>query len=67
MEDDDWEKINFEDLDIYKDQKERETKLLEERKLMEEADLALAIELFTGDLEQNNTLNNSEKVINSEK
>ena len=43
---DDWENIEVPDLQVSIENKQRELKLLEERKLMEEADLALAEELF---------------------
>lgn len=51
-EDEDWETTEIPDLitnlQVSMKNKERELKLLEERKLMEEADLALAEELFSG-------------------
>lgn len=43
---DDWENIEVPDLQVSFENKQRELKLLEERRLMEEADLALAEELF---------------------
>ena len=43
-EDDDWENISITDL---LDNKERERNLLEQRKLMEEADIKLSEELFS--------------------
>jgi hypothetical protein len=49
---DDWENNEIPDLLISIQNKERELKLLEERKLMEDADLALAEELFHGELEK---------------
>ena len=45
-EDDDWENISITDL---LDNKERERNLLEQRKLMEEADIKLSEELFSDD------------------
>lgn len=49
---DDWENNDIPDLLVTIQNKERELKLLEERKLMEDADLALAEELFNGELEK---------------
>jgi|LakMenEpi03Aug12_release.lakeMendotaPanAssembly.Ray.scaffolds.fasta_scaffold1027098_2 hypothetical protein len=49
---DDWESTEIPDLLISIQNKERELKLLEERKLMEDADLALAEELFNDEQEQ---------------
>ncbi len=43
---DDWENVIIPDLLVSVQNKERELKLLEERKLMEDADLALSEELF---------------------
>ena len=48
---DDWENT-IPDLLVSIQNKERELKLLEERKLMEDADLALAEELFHGEQEE---------------
>jgi hypothetical protein len=48
---DDWENT-IPDLLVSIQNKERELKLLEERKLMEDADLALAEELFHGEKEE---------------
>ena len=50
---DDWENT-IPDLLVSIQNKERELKLLEERKLMEDADLALAEELFNDEQEKNN-------------
>jgi hypothetical protein len=44
---DDWETTELPDLEISIKNKERELKLLEERKLVEDADLVLAEELFS--------------------
>jgi hypothetical protein len=49
---DDWENTEIPDLLVSIKNKERELKLLEERKLMEDADLALAEELFHGEQAQ---------------
>lgn len=49
---DDWENTEIPDLLVSIQNKERELKLLEERKLMEDADLALAEELFHGEQAQ---------------
>ena len=49
---DDWESTEIPDLLVSIQNKERELKLLEERKLMEDADLALAEELFNDEQEQ---------------
>jgi len=46
--DDDWETTEIPDLQVSIKNKERELKLLEERKLVEEADKALTEELFSG-------------------
>jgi hypothetical protein len=51
---DDWENNNIPDLLVSIQNKERELKLLEERKLMEDADLALAEELFNDEQEKIN-------------
>jgi len=45
-EDDDWENISITDL---LDNKERERNLLEQRKLVEDADIKLSEELFSDD------------------
>ncbi len=47
-DDDDWETTEIPDLQVSIKNKERELKLLEERKLVEEADRALTEELFSG-------------------
>jgi hypothetical protein len=49
---DNWENNEIPDLLVSIQNKERELKLLEERKLMEDADLALAEELFHGEQEE---------------
>ena len=46
---DDWENTEIPDLLVSIQNKERELKLLEERKLMEDAELVLAEELFQGE------------------
>jgi hypothetical protein len=51
---DDWENNNIPDLLVSIQNKERELKLIEERKLMEDADLALAEELFNDEQEKKN-------------
>ena len=58
---DDWENIEIPDLcsEVSIKNKERELKLLEERKLMEESDLDLAKELFNGEQEK---INETKKV-----
>lgn len=59
--DDDWENAEIPDLLISIKNKEREIKLLEERKLMEEAELVLAEELFS-DKKINESLNSVELI-----
>jgi hypothetical protein len=51
---DNWENNEIPDLLVSIQNKERELKLLEERKLMEDADLALAEELFNDEQEKIN-------------
>jgi hypothetical protein len=51
---DDWENAVIPDLLVSIQNKERELKILEERKLMEDADLVLAEKLFNGEQENIN-------------
>jgi hypothetical protein len=60
---DDWENTEIPDLLVSIQNKERELKLLEERKLMEDADLALAEELFHGELEKINESKKQESFV----
>lgn len=59
--DDDWENAEIPDLLISIKNKEREIKLLEERKLMEEVELVLAEELFS-EKKINESLNSRELI-----
>jgi hypothetical protein len=61
---DNWENNEIPDLLLASIQnKERELKLLEERKLMEDADLALAEELFNGEKEKINESKKQESFV----
>jgi hypothetical protein len=60
---DDWENTEIPDLLVSIQNKERELKLLEERKIMEDADLALAEELFHGEQEKINESKKEESFV----
>jgi cbb3-type cytochrome oxidase cytochrome c subunit len=58
----DWENEKIPDLLTSLKNKERELKLLEERKLVEDSDMALSEELFNGEKETNNEYKKVESI-----